>query len=62
VAHIQEGLNDLLILARSLTLQGPGSWWEEAKQRYPLLLVQGLMATAHVSMVAGSQFWFGKDI
>jgi hypothetical protein len=52
VAHIQEGFELLLTLAHSLTVQEPGSWWEEARERYPLLLVQALMTTAHVSMTA----------
>jgi hypothetical protein len=52
VAHIQEGFELLLTLAHSLTVQEPGSSWEEARGHYPLLLVQALMTTANVSVLA----------
>jgi hypothetical protein len=52
VIHIQQGLDLMLPLAHSLTVQKPGSCWEEAKDNHPLLLVQALMTTAHVSMTA----------
>jgi hypothetical protein len=48
LGDVMSGLECLLSLASDLTLQGPGSWWEEAKQHHPLLLIQALMATAKV--------------
>jgi hypothetical protein len=42
------GLESLLSLAHSLTLQEPGSWWEEARRYFPLLLIQALTTTLKV--------------
>jgi hypothetical protein len=62
VIHLQQVLASLLSLSHSFTLQGAGSWWEEAKKYYPLLLVQALMTTAHVSMAAERLVALGKDV
>jgi DNA mismatch repair ATPase MutL len=48
VPELVAGLEPLLSLAHSLTLQGPGTWWEEAKKHHPLLLVQTVLATIQV--------------
>jgi hypothetical protein len=51
LGDVVSGLESLLSLASALTLQGPGSWWEEAKEHCPLLLIQALMAIGFVSWV-----------
>jgi hypothetical protein len=52
IPELVAGLQPLISLAHSLTLQGPGSWWEEAREHYPLLLVQTVLAALKVRRMA----------
>jgi hypothetical protein len=57
LSDVVSGLEFLLSLASDLTLRGPGSWWEEAKEHHPLLLVQALMTTAMVCLFLGGSLY-----
>jgi hypothetical protein len=49
---VSTGLEAFLSLTHSLTLQGPGTWWDRATKEQPLSLIDALIAVGEVSACA----------
>jgi hypothetical protein len=47
------GLEAFLSLTHSLTLQGPGTWWDRKVKEHPLMLVNSLITVAEVGAWPG---------